>query len=389
MAFETLTQHWQINAPLRPVYRGSDGVWHVTAYAPARVILAGEVKQAGFNAEVMDKLPKRWEKPVLFQEGEAHLEQRRQTARFFTPVAVQQRYIPLMEQTAEKILAGFRRAGRGDLNRLAAEMATGVIAEVVGLTESKSADLTRRLEAILGSDLDLGLDLARLPRYLKLNWMMARFSSQDVRPAVRARRLNPREDVISHLIAKGRSDAEIVIECITYGAAGMVTTQEFICIAAWHLLRDAELKARYLAATADERRLLLGEMLRLEPVVGHLFRRATADLLLEAGGEMICIPAGALIDFHLYEINRDEQAVGAQPLEFNPQRERGRSVHPAAMSFGSGSHRCIGEHLAMIEAETFLSRLLAIETLRVTQPPRLGLNKTTTSYQVREFILEC
>jgi hypothetical protein len=43
----------------------------------------------------------------------------------------------------------------------------------------------------------------------------------------------------------------------------------------------------------------------------------------------------------------------------------------------------------MIEAEIFLSRLLAIETLRVTQPPRLGLNKTTTSYQVREFILEC
>jgi cytochrome P450 len=389
MTFETLTQHWQIPAPARPVYRASDGVWHVTAYAPARELLAGAVSQAGFSAEVMERLPKRWNKPVLFQEGDAHHEQRRQTARFFTPATVQQRYIPLMERTADAILAGFRSAGQADLNRLAAEMATGVIAEVVGLTESKPAELARRLEAILGADLDMGLDLARLPRYLKLNWMMAQFARRDVRPAVRARRAQPREDVISHLLAQGRGEAEIVIECITYGAAGMVTTQEFICIAAWHLLRDTELKRRYLVSDVEGRRLLLGELLRLEPVVGHLFRRAQEALAVETAGEKMTIPAGALIDFHLYEINRDSNAVGAKPLEFDPARERGKGVHPAAMSFGSGAHRCAGEHLAMIESEIFLSRLLAIETLSVRKPPRLGLNRTTTSYQVREFLLGC
>lgn len=33
---------------------------------------------------------------------------------------------------------------------------------------------------------------------------------------------------------KGRGGPEILAECITYGAAGMVTTREFIAVVAWH-----------------------------------------------------------------------------------------------------------------------------------------------------------
>lgn len=57
--------------------------------------------------------------------------------------------------------------------------------------------------------------------------MMA-FFLLDVRPAIAARRREPREDLISHLISRGYSDMNILTECITYGAAGMVTTREFI-----------------------------------------------------------------------------------------------------------------------------------------------------------------
>ena len=47
----------------------------------------------------------------------------------------------------------------------------------------------------------------------------------DVRPAIVARRRERDEDVISHLIDQDYTDPEILIECVTYGAAGMVTTR--------------------------------------------------------------------------------------------------------------------------------------------------------------------
>ena len=49
--------------------------------------------------------------------------------------------------------------------------------------------------------------------------------------AVRSRRRNPRRDIISHLLEQGYNQADILVECVTYGTAGMVTTREFITMA--------------------------------------------------------------------------------------------------------------------------------------------------------------
>ena len=106
---------------------------------------------------------------------------------------------------------------------------------------------------------------------------MLAFHLADVRPAIAARRKSPGEDVISHLLAQGYAEPAILIECVTYGAAGMATTREFISMAVLHLLADADLRARYLAADEPERFGILHEILRLEPIIGHLYRRATRD----------------------------------------------------------------------------------------------------------------
>ena len=65
---------------------------------------------------------------------------------------------------------------------------------------------------------------------------------------------------------------------VTFGAAGMITTREFINVAAWHLFQDEALRARYLEADEPERFAVLHELLRLEPVVGNLKRRTTAPV---------------------------------------------------------------------------------------------------------------
>ena len=96
----------------------------------------------------------------------------------------------------------------------------------------------------------------------------------DVMPAIRSRRMVQRQDIISHLIDQGYSNWEILIECITYGAAGVATTRELIVVAAWHLFDRLDLRMRFLNGDEIDRIAILEEVIRLEPVVGLLYRRA-------------------------------------------------------------------------------------------------------------------
>jgi cytochrome P450 len=390
MHLQSLSARWRIPTPSQPLYLGSDGIWHVAGYPEARAILLDDVRQAGFKAEMMQRIPKRMrlEPPVLFQDGPAHREQRSQTARFFTPTAVQQRYVPWMEKVADGIIQEFRLAGQADLHNMTARMAAGVVAEVIGLTESPLKEMTVRLDTLLHTGLDIDFSISKLPGYLKMQGAASAFLRRDVRPAIRARRQTPREDVISHLLAKGRSEAGILIECITYGSAGMATTQEFLCVAVWHFLHHPDLREAFINGDREQRAGMLYELLRLEPVVGHLYRRAASQLAVSSGEESVAIPSGALIDFDLHAINSDPRAVGQDPFEFCPERVTVKGTPAGVMGFGSGPHRCAGEFLAIAESDVFLQRLLAIPGLRILQPPRLGFNETIHGYELREFIIE-
>jgi cytochrome P450 len=359
--------------------------WHLRSYAAVRQVLrdAESTRQAGFNAEMVDRTGLR--QPVLFQDGPEHKEQRTAIARFFTPKTVGDVYRALMEELSDELVAELVRARRGDLSELSLALAVQVAARVVGLTDSRVPGMARRLEAVLS--LERLEDLSRLRRGVAMLASQAhllRFYMQDVRPAIAARRRVPREDVISHLLGKGYKDSEILIECITYGAAGMATTREYIGIAAWHLLDDEPLRRDYLAGDEDERHRILHEILRLEPVVGQLYRRATDDIVIEHGGEATRIPAGSRIVMDVRAANADPAAVGDEPLRVCPHRELGAGVQPSVLSFGDGAHRCPGAFIAITESDVFLQRLLRLP-LEVTRPPRLEWNDLIESYEVRGF----
>lgn len=89
--------------------------------------------------------------------------------------------------------------------------------------------------------------LARVLQPVRMMYFMSMFYWFDVRPAKKARRRAPQDDVISHLLGKKYSDKALLIECLTYGSAGMMTTREFIVTAAWYLFEQRELRERYLA----------------------------------------------------------------------------------------------------------------------------------------------
>lgn len=377
---------------LPDVERGPDGTWHIRGFQEARAILrGGDTRQAGFRAELIARVSGAGNVPILYQEGKTHQQQRKQTARFFTPKAVSSDYRSLMETVAGELIADLKRAGRADLSALSLALAVRVASAVVGLTESRRPGMQKRLDAFFhdGAAPSKGLllqTLTRIRRTVQNQLRVAAFFYLDVKPAIEARKRAPREDVISHLLSQGYRDREILTECITYAAAGMVTTREFISIATWHLLDQPALRARYLAAPEAQRLALLEEILRLEPVVGHLYRRATREIALSHDDATITIPQGALIDLHIHATNTDERVTGAHPFAVCPNRElQGERVGAALLSFGDGAHRCPGSYIALQETDIFLRRLLALGGLRMERPPVLTWNELVAGYELRDI----
>jgi len=371
-------------APAPAVERRGD-VWHLRSYRAVRQVLrdADATRQAGFNAELARRSSLR--QPVLFQDGAEHREQRTAIARFFTPKTVDERYRSLMTELADALVDDLRASGGGNLDDVSLKLAVEVAARVVGLTDSRRPGMAGRLEAVLSLErLTAAAPTKRALGMLVAQARMWWFYLLDVRPAIAARRREPREDVISHLLAKRYRGVEILIECITYGAAGMATTREFICMAAWHLLEAPELRARYLDAEEGERHRILHEILRLEPVVAHLYRRAVADLEVEDDGVTHRIPKGALIELDLRAANADPAAVGEEPLQLRPDRRLGPGVQPAVLSFGDGAHRCPGAFIAIQESDVFLQRFLRLP-LEVISAPRVHWNALIESYELRGF----
>ena len=363
--------------------------WVVRSFPAARALLRRPdgTRQAGFGGDRITAASIR--RPILYLEGAEHRSQRKAAARLFAPVVVEG-YRPMIEQLSRDLVV---RVGRRpvDLSELAMRMAVEVAAQVVGLTSSSRRGLSRRLNTFFAHDpLAAGtgrrLDPRALLRLAQTSTATARFFTFDVKPAIRARRRSPREDVISQLIAAGFTDAEILTECLTYGAAGMVTTREFLTMAAWHLLDEPDLLARYRAADRDERVLLLQETLRLEPVVGHLRRRTEQPVDLPTPDGDVRLEPGTLVDLDLRAVNADAGTVGAEPYGLCPGRELPGGVPPAVLSFGDGHHRCPGGPLAMMESEIFLSALLERDVVSLG-PPRVRWNPTSAGYDLDRFFV--
>ncbi len=365
-----------------PVTRAADGTWQVRGYAEARAVLRADATvQAGLGVETVDKAPAGIRRPVLYRDGPEHREHRRQTARYFTPRRVDEHYRELMADMADRALARLRTDGSAQLSDLSFGMAIGVASAVIGLTESRPG-IRRRLERFFPEKFGR-------PGFTSLSgiyWMGRQIYSwgsiylADVRPAVRPRRREPRDDLISHLIAEGCTDAEILGECLTFAAAGMVTTREFICVAAWQLFTDEALLDRYLKAEEPERLAVLHELLRLDPAVARLRRRTTADLELPG---QVTVPAGEVVELLVDEVNADPRAVGSEPLSACPGRALDAGAGPAVLSFGDGPHRCPGAGIAILETDMFLTRLFALPGIRMATAPRVGFKDEIGGYEIR------
>jgi cytochrome P450 len=374
-----------------PFERISDDTIRIRGIDLARQILRSDgLRQAGFMAELANRFTKRSRAPVLFQEGEAHRKQRSATARFFAPKVVATRYRQLMVEQSKRLMNDLRSTGRAHLDALGLELSVAVTAEIVGLTDRGRLGLANRLNSFSNKEQQNVGRLATFTKMILAFYRMIRFFFCDVMPAIRSRRVARREDIISHLIDQGCSNREILTECITYGAAGVATARELMVVAAWHLFDRMDLRMRFLNGDEIDRIAILEEVLRLEPVVGLLYRRAEKNLVLDDGGRPEMIRAGTLLEIDVRAVNLDPAAAGTCPHSLNPDRRiQDRRLPGSLMSFGDGPHRCPGAAVALQESAIFLDHLFRVPGIRLAQMPTITSNPLVESYELRGAIVEC
>lgn len=111
----------------------------------------------------------------------------------------------------------------------------------------------------------------------------------------------------------------------------------------WLSVADDDVARRRLVDDPVERQRFVHESLRLHPASPVAMRVATKSVTLRSGIEL---PQGSLVAIDLRAANRDHAVFADRPDEFDPHRQRPGDVAAWGLSFGHGTHSCLGRELA-------------------------------------------
>lgn len=351
-----------------------------------RVLRSPAARQAGAGAELM-RQGNPEHTSVFFLDGEEHSNKRRKVHRFLSPKTVSEQHFQVMTDITAQLLQEFQQSGRAHLEDLSFRLAIEVVGEILGLTNSDEAARARRIQKVLSASISKGRSgLPGLLLNLKRAVYAYSFFLRDVRPAMKARRKAPKNDAISFFIEENYPTRAIIIECLTYGTAGMLTTREFILMVAWYLFEDQALRERFLAGDVNDQLAILMEILRLEPVAAMVHRRVDEPVEDVDG---TTVPAGELYGIDIRAANVDEEMVGECPFALDPDRARRVGNVGRYLSFSDGPHSCPGSQVALHETRIFLDQLFRIPGLRLEREPDISWNAQLKSYELRNVVVSC
>lgn len=234
----------------------------------------------------------------------------------------------------------------------AAKLPVIIIARLLGVPESMAPDLLRWSNAMVG------MYMANRTRETEDRAAQATLAFADfLRGYVNARRLDPRDDLITHLISAEEdgnrlSPDELITTCILLLNAGHEATVHTIGNGVKTLL-ETGIRPHDPEPTVEE-------ILRFDPAL-HMFTRwAYEDVTVmgqafKRGDQVALLLGGANRDPNTYD----------HPNMFDPNRAAKPHI-----SFGAGLHFCVGAPLARLELQIALPILFGrLPSLRLTAPP--------------------
>jgi cytochrome P450 len=255
---------------------------------------------------------------------------------------------PRVRAIARASLAAVEGKGEFDLvHDYAIPLPVTVIAELLGVEAERHADFKRWSDTLISGVTGAG--------GLRPETLLAAFRDLNayMMGVIDARKAQPREDLISTLAhaevgESALTSVEILMFTVLLLAAGNETTTNLLGNTLLALLAHPGELAR---VQRDPALIpgLVDEMLRFDPPVQFVLRRATRDVEL-AG---VPIPAGATLMPLIGSANRDEARFP------DPDRLDVTRNTQGHLGFGVGNHFCLGASLARLEARVALEELLA------------------------------
>lgn len=284
---------------------------------------------------------------MLFRDSPDHERLRGSVARSFTPAEVA-RLRTRAEGLVERLLD--RLEGREEFDLVedfACPLSVRMIAELVGLDTDDVPTLRR-----WSNDLACAIDAEPSPLVMQRAERAASELVASLRAALAGRRREPRDDLISRLLAAqdsplGLSDREVVSNCAFLLGAGQETTTSLIAFGAACLLQAPDWARRLCADEALLARAI-EEFLRFESPIQITARVVRREV--ELGGRILA--PGDRVDLVIGSANRDPE-VFEQPERLTLERDA--SAH---LAFAYGRHFCVGAELARMEAAVALGGLL-------------------------------
>jgi len=374
-ASENPDEFWAVARQRQPVFHSEEyGCWFVTRDEDVRTVLSDAASFSSHDAftshiklpqTVLDILgePQFMEQNPINIDPPAHTPIRRAWGR-----ALMRRHVselePVLHAVADDLLDGMRSNGnQGDLM---AEFASPFPASVVlcALLGVPLEEVHQHVGWGLGVALLLGGDapIADLEAAARSHVQHLQYWSDQLED----RRRCPRDDLLTALVEECEAEPEIDLSprALAYlplglSTAGHVTTAQAIAFGVKLLLehpdqRDAALEDPAVMTAAVE------EILRFEAPAQMMRRTTVTDI--EIGG--VVIPAGAHVMAVIGSANRDPSPYQGDPSTFDAYRTDA-AQH---LTFGRGSHFCLGAALARREVAVALTKLFArLPNLRIAR----------------------
>jgi len=370
-----------------PVYRSASNIWVISRFDDVKAVQSNpalfssrpnpyEGDSAPADAEMKPEVIERLialtagipvdmnemasAKTIAAADPPQHTRMRRIVSRGFTPPRIKEMADAITE-IVDRCLTGISELPSFDLvERLAVPLPVEMICHILGIDRSEYG------RAKCWSDAFAAAAGNNFSSAAERNELMLRtikeFSTYFV-PLIDARRVEPRNDLVSAMVAaidnESLSNVETLMVAITIMVAGNETTTNLIGNAVVELLANPD----QLKLLLDDPSLLpnaVDEANRLTTPIQFAFREATEDTVVAD----TTIPKGAIVALHMAAANRDPRRFD-EPDRFLINRPAGKNL-----AFGHGIHFCLGAHLAGQEVRAAIGGLLPhLDRLKLNDAP--------------------
>jgi len=340
-----------LHAVLHDLRARKPAVWARAFGRPAVVLLSHELVQAAFKDEetfpsaefygqvVTDVMGRNLQCMV----GEEHRVNRALVSPAFRQRLMPGLVAPLLEPVAHELIDRFEDRGEAELVAdFTSRYPFTIICRLLGIPK-RSEDEVKRW----------ALGLLDIQRNYELALQCSREFIEFVTPILDQRRHDPGDDLISTLATtevegERLTDEEIFAFLRLLFPAGADTTYLGLGNTLLALLTHPDQLERVRAEPGDECRWAAEEGLRWNAPVAFIPRRSPRDVVWNG----VEVPEDTILQLAIVAANRDPE-VFDDPDRFDVGR-RPASV----LTFGFGTHFCLGAHLARAELETTLRVLL-------------------------------